>query len=259
MSETWHDPGFVSPPHAHERASLNIVLAGVYGETARGTTTRSPRGTAIAKPGGEGHSNRFGGVGARCLLLEVEPDRLVAARSATDVFDRPLVLDARRAMTTAARIVAELRDRDALSLLALEALALELVVELSRSGRAPAEPRPPGWLRCVRELVHDHVGPGLTLSAVAREAGRHPAHVAREFRRHFGCSIGEYARRTRIDRAVEALANSDRPLSEVALDAGFYDHAHFAREFRRRTGLAPSRFRRALRDPGPSRRAHRAS
>ena len=249
ISETRHMAGFASPSHAHDRPSLNVVLAGAYSETVGGTSSRSLRGTAIAKPGGEVHSNHFGVAGARCLLLEVAPDRLGTLRRATDVFDRPLLFDARRAMTTAARIVAELPAGGALSRLALEALALELIVELSRSRQPPGEGRAPAWLRRVRDLAQAEPGRELSLSTMAREAARHPAHVAREFRRHFGCSIGEYVRRVRIEQAARALVHSDRTLSAIALDAGFYDHAHFAREFRRRTGLTPSQFRRTAGRP----------
>jgi AraC family transcriptional regulator len=75
----------------------------------------------------------------------------------------------------------------------------------------------------------------------------HPVTLARAFRRSFGCTVGEYLRRLRIERATEQLAGGDTPLAEIALAAGFADQSHFSNVFRRRTGMSPSAFRRAAR------------
>jgi AraC-like DNA-binding protein len=39
------------------------------------------------------------------------------------------------------------------------------------------------------------------------------------------------------------LANSDLPLSTLALDLGFYDQSHFTKVFRQLTGTKPGMFR----------------
>ena len=52
----------------------------------------------------------------------------------------------------------------------------------------------------------------------------------------FGCTVGEYLRRLRIERAAEQLSRGDAPLAEIALTAGFADQSHFSNVFRRRTG-----------------------
>jgi AraC family transcriptional regulator len=71
--------------------------------------------------------------------------------------------------------------------------------------------------------------------------------LARTFRRTFGCTVGEYLRRLRIERAAEQLVSGDLPLAEIALAAGFADQSHFSNVFRRRTGVSPSAFRREAR------------
>ena len=87
----------------------------------------------------------------------------------------------------------------------------------------------------------------LGLGAVADAVGRHPAHVARTFRRHFGCSLGEYLRRIRLEHAARRLRETDRSISEIALDAGFYDQAHFGRCFRAWASVSPRVYRAAHR------------
>jgi hypothetical protein len=51
----------------------------------------------------------------------------------------------------------------------------------------------------------------------------------------------------RIDFACVELANSDAPLVDIALAAGFCDQSHFTRTFRRYTGMVPSLFRGSVR------------
>ena len=64
-----------------------------------------------------------------------------------------------------------------------------------------------------------------------------------------GCTVGGYVRRLRIDWARERLAQRGAALVDVALDAGFADHAHFTRVFHRETGMTPSGYRRRLGPP----------
>jgi AraC family transcriptional regulator len=59
--------------------------------------------------------------------------------------------------------------------------------------------------------------------------------------------MGEYLRRLRIGRAARQLAESETPLAEIALAAGFADQSHFSNVFRRQTGMSPSSFRRSVR------------
>jgi AraC family transcriptional regulator len=51
----------------------------------------------------------------------------------------------------------------------------------------------------------------------------------------------------RVERAKSLLAQSELPLSEVGLRAGFGDQSHFTRLFRRLTGTTPQSYRQMLR------------
>jgi AraC-like DNA-binding protein len=55
--------------------------------------------------------------------------------------------------------------------------------------------------------------------------------------------VGDYARQRRVEFACHQLTASGRPLSDIALSAGFGDQAHFTNVFRRLVGLTPGAFR----------------
>jgi len=98
-----------------------------------------------------------------------------------------------------------------------------------------------------RDLLHADLTTRRTLGELAAAVGVHPVTLARAFRRSFGCSVGEYLRRLRIERAAAQLGGSETPLATIALTAGFADQSHFSNLFRRETGMSPSAYRRAVR------------
>jgi AraC family transcriptional regulator len=105
-----------------------------------------------------------------------------------------------------------------------------------------AGPRP-AWLDDVVALARRC----CSLGDIAAAIGRHPSHIAREFRKHEGVTVGEYARRCRLELAARSLTTDDEPISAVALAAGFCDQSHFTNLFRRLFGVTPAQFRRVTR------------
>jgi len=66
--------------------------------------------------------------------------------------------------------------------------------------------------------------------------------LARQFRIMFGTSPYRYLLMRRLDYARERI-HRNRPLVEVACDAGFADQPHFTRVFKSAFGLTPARYR----------------
>ena len=54
-------------------------------------------------------------------------------------------------------------------------------------------------------------------------------------------------RRLRVELAGRWLTDTDLPLAEIALAAGFCDQSHFSNLFRRIIGVTPSHYRRQAR------------
>jgi AraC family transcriptional regulator len=160
------------------------------------------------------------------------------------VLDQPAYFEGGLAPWLAHRLYREYTRTDDLSLLALEGLALEVLAEMSRPGVADFEKIAPRWILQIRDLLHDQFQERPSLDDISRFVGIHPAHLARVFRKEFGCTIGDFVRRLRVRHACQQLSTSDTPLARIALDAGFSDQSHFTRVFRLHTGMTPAEFRR---------------
>jgi AraC-like DNA-binding protein len=70
-------------------------------------------------------------------------------------------------------------------------------------------------------------------------------HFLRQFAAVFGITPHQYLIRSRLRRAARLLVEDDRPITDIALDAGFADLSNFTRTFAQAAGMPPSRFRSA--------------
>jgi AraC family transcriptional regulator len=129
------------------------------------------------------------------------------------------------------------------SAIAIEGLFLEILAEAARHNLNASSGKVPKWLDQARQFLQANFSDSFTIDSVASLVGAHPAHLARSFRRHYGCTIGEYTRQLRIEFACRKLSSTDAALAEIASASGFYDQGHFSRTFKRLTGITPARFR----------------
>ena len=102
---------------------------------------------------------------------------------------------------------------------------------------------PPRALRRVREFIEAHLEENISIQALASVAGLSMYHFARAFKQSEGMAPHEYLIQCRVQRAKDLLAETDLPLSEIALASGFSDQSHCARRFREHVGVTPSSYR----------------
>jgi AraC family transcriptional regulator len=243
LTECRFTPGAQIPDHVHAQAHFCVVLAGQYVERYGSRVRYCMPRNVILHPEGEIHSGRISPGGARDLAVEVPPHRLAGIIQQMRIFEEPADFLGGRLARCGVRLYKEFRMRDTASQLAIEAGVLEMLVEAGRARTQKTAAAPPAWLRHVRDSLHDRFSENISLSSLAEIAGVHVGHVARTFRQHYGCSVGEYLRRHRIEAACEELSRSNRPLSAVAAAAGFYDQAHFTNVFKAHVGVTPGQFR----------------
>ena len=229
--------------HTHPDAAFTFVFDGTMRETFAdvGAPGFCPRYSVQYKPAKAKHTTATNALGADLLVVNLDTE--IAQR----LPDRPSIT--RR--TTLTLLGSVLADPDQLD---LHAGCIDRVVANWRPETQDATPQ---WIVDARHMVDGDVADaspsgGDHLRRLARRVGRHPVYLARAFRHYVGSSVGVYLRSLRLDRAVRQLLFSDAPLSEIALDAGYVDQAHFTHALRAAVGVPPAKARAIARKVGVS-------
>jgi AraC family transcriptional regulator len=96
----------------------------------------------------------------------------------------------------------------------------------------------------VRVFIEEHLTERIRVADLSALARSSPSYFSSAFKRTFGVSPHAYVMSRRIAMAADLMLNSGAPLSEIAINCGFADQAHFSRQFRRAMGRTPSAWRR---------------
>jgi transcriptional regulator GlxA family with amidase domain len=136
--------------------------------------------------------------------------------------------------------------------MALKVTAL-VVVSAARGPKHP-QPHPElGWFRGIKSgmvqravlIMEQHLlAKPVIVRAVASKLGISAKTLTRGFQKSFDLSPSEVFRAMRVAHCRWELLNTDKPSSQIALDHGFSDAAHFTRVFRRYYGTTPMLARR---------------
>jgi len=90
----------------------------------------------------------------------------------------------------------------------------------------------------------------LDVPTLARVAHVSSAHFSRQFRATFGEPPHRYLQRRRVERAMELLRETNRPVTDICLAVGFSSLGTFSRTFRTIVGESPSGYRERFADDG---------
>jgi AraC family transcriptional regulator len=101
----------------------------------------------------------------------------------------------------------------------------------------------------ITEYIEAHITEDVSLLRLARVAGVSASHLRLLFKRSVGIPIHEYVIQRRVERARTLLLESELPVSQVALEAGFAHQSHMARCMRKLLGFTPSAIRARSRSP----------
>jgi AraC-like DNA-binding protein len=244
LTERSYPAGLHIPLHTHDQhVHFNLVLRGGYFETARNQTDICADSMMVFHPEGAAHANDF--FNQETLLFNVRVD---VSRLDPSFQDQPASYQTRYLgpglLTELATLLhQELQSIDEVSALVIEELVTRMLAAVNRPAALLSSSKAPSWLSRVREILHSDFQQPLTLEDIARQVGVHKVHLGRVFHQHFHCTVGEYLRFLRVERACSELSMTDTRLGEISQECGFSDQPHFSRIFKRLTAFTPLEYR----------------
>jgi AraC family transcriptional regulator len=242
LTESDYAPGLRTEAHAHSVTSLVFGLIGGLEQTHGSCSGALAPRTLLVLPRNVIHTDQVGREGCSCLFVSLGPDKLESIQRYTPVLESIRFAGGGRIGFIASALHHESWAQDSVRGLAVEGLVYDLLASLARE-RGPRDEHTAPWLLNLRDRLEVEFARPLALTDLARDAGVHPAYLARAFARKFGISLSVFVRTRRIEWAMDRLRQSRDPVAEIAVAAGFFDQSHFTRVFKRTVGTTPARFR----------------
>jgi AraC family transcriptional regulator len=244
-------PGDAPFVEQHDSFSLAYVRRGTFGCRARGRAFDFVSGSIlVGYPGDEyvcSHEHRGGD---ECLSFHLAPALVEEIGYRPEIWRSVCVppLPELMVLGELAQAAAEGNSETGLNELGMLMVARFAAIVSGRQP-GPAEARAYDRRRMVEAALwlDAHAYQPIGLDTVAAEFGLSPFHFLRLFAKVLGVTPHQYLIRSRLRRAARLLAGDSKPITEVALDAGFADLSNFVRTFRRAAAVSPRSFRQAAR------------
>lgn len=92
----------------------------------------------------------------------------------------------------------------------------------------------------ITAYMREHYTDDLKLSEVAATFGYSAEYLSRMFKKYARVNFKAYLQDIRMTYAYRELMNTDKTISQIAMDNGFCTSRAFSKEFRKRYGILPS-------------------
>lgn len=104
--------------------------------------------------------------------------------------------------------------------------------------------------RLAKKLILERLSETIEVAELASACALSRSHFSRAFKCTTGLSPQDWIRHQRIARAKHLIRSTDLSLTQISLECGFCDQAHFCHMFTRSEGINPFAWRcRAMRPP----------
>ena len=230
-------------PHFHRSVELTYVLEGALEATLDGVCHTVPAGTLLIVSSYVVHAYatpRY----SRSVVTIIPGSEVPSARALMEqkAFAAPLCPDdAQGTLRMLLCMLAGEGMRNPLTSKGICYAVLGLLTE--RVGLVEARPGGhAGFIRNVLDYFQAHHTEPLFVQRAAEHFGYSRSRFSHLFNRRLGCSIPEYVASLRCRHAAQLLRETDLPVSDVALAAGFESQRTFYRAFRKQYDMTPQRY-----------------
>lgn len=227
VSEDWH---------SHEKIHLSLILQGGNLESRKREDIQVSTGAIMLYNEEELHRNRYTLSPSKNLNLEFDKAFFKKNDLSFNGFDLSKTRNLDN-LFSLLKIYHELYLNDSYS---SDSIYFSLLALFAKNG--PSSLRP-SWLNDLKEILEDRWNEFVLLDELAEQINVHPVTISKYFRKYFHCTLGDYMRRIKIEKALYLLMNTRKSITEIAFLCGFSDQSHFIRVFKVYVGFNPKRIR----------------
>lgn len=244
MTDTEYTKDYVDW-HYHENPYFTFIIHGGLIEGNHKETYNCSAGSLLFHNWQEPHFNRKPDIYTQGFHLEINQDW--CDKFVIDLNQLPSNLNIQNPQVKILfhNIYKETKLFDKASFLAIESLLLSVFEELAEKRNLP-ETKKPLWVKKVGEILHENFAEPLNLQQLSNELNLHPVYLSRKFPKFFGCNLGDYVRKIRVQKSLQMLRQHNFSLTEISFECGFSDQSHFIRCFREFIGISPKEYRKLL-------------
>lgn len=221
VSEEWH---------YHEDVHLSSILVGGNRESRKKGDIDVVPGKIMTYREGEIHRNRNTVFPSKNLNIEL------SAQFFNDEFQFSNLELSSGAYLSMLKIYYELFINDTYSKDSIQQIITSIFFK-DRSARVP------DWIETLKALLNDRWQEFVPLYEISDELNLHPVTISKSFAKHTQCTLADYMRIIKIERAVNLVFNSSHSLTEIAYICGFSDQSHMSRLFKYYIGANPKKLR----------------
>jgi AraC family transcriptional regulator len=226
--------------HCHENPHFSFVLNGGSLEKRKNTEIERQPGKITFYHSGEYHQSTCIMSSSRHINLELQP-RFLAENEIDETKLASAIEKNPDAKFLLLQVCKELIADDEWSGVSIKMVLHELLnqylyLQTNRKNRL--------WLSKIDELLRENLYEAVSLDYLSKSLSLHPVTISKQFHKYYSCTLGEYVRKLRIEKALTLIKNSRYSLTEIAHECGFADQSHFIRTFKQLTGFLPHHYQR---------------
>jgi len=226
--------------HCHENPHFSFVLNGGSLEKRGNIEIERQPGKITFYHSGEYHQSTCIKNSSRHVNLELQP-RFLAENEIEETKLASVIEKNPDAKFLLLQVCKELMADDEWSDVSIKMILHEL---LNQYLYLQANKKNRLWLSKIDEILRDNLHEALSLDYLSNIVNLHPVTISKQFHKYYSCTLGEYVRKLRIEKALTLIKNSQYTLTEIAYECGFADQSHFIRTFKHLTAFLPHNYQR---------------
>lgn len=245
-------------PHWHDEIEIDCVLKGTVYYTTEGVTYQLSQGDVIVVDSGIIHSGRCSDgktieeTQAEVMTIQINKDVFHYSRYADPSFEVFLPKEENAEVRTILMEIKSIYQQQSpyyemilnSNLLKLGYYLLKNHTVQSRSSRAVSSTN--NEIKEALKYIEEHCREKLNLEDIAGQLKYNASYFSRRFHQYTGFTFVEYLNRCRTALAAGMLLDSDKNVSDIALDCGFPNVSSLFIYFKRQYKMTPEQYRKSI-------------